>query len=187
MEKIVLQEKERKSRKRYFVILFLILLLMSVTVGYSVLSTSLTISGISNIKNNPTWSVYFQNIVVSEGSVKATTEPFLDSTKTKINYHVDLEKSGDYYEFMVDVKNAGSIDARMYNLPVLNGVSKEQDEYINYTIEYADGSPIIPNQILEAGKKRRFKIRIELDSVANKIIQEKEELNLSIMIPYEQA
>ena len=160
---------------------------MGVTVGYSVLSTSLTISGISNIKNDPTWDVHFETPVVTEGSVKAIQEPTLDSTRTKITYNVDLEKSGDYYEFTVNVKNAGGIDARMYNLPVLSGVSKEQDEYVNYTIQYADGSPIIPDQVLEAGGVKQFKVRIELDPTVNKAINDKEELNLSISIPYEQA
>lgn len=181
------KEKEKKKRKRYIVVFLLIILLMGVTVGYSVLSTSLTISGVSTIKNTPTWDVHFSNIRVVDGSVTAISPPTLNSSKTKITYNVDLVRTGDFYEFIVDVKNDGNVDARMYNKPVLSGVSESQDEYINYTIKYADGSPILPDQVLEVGKVERFRVRIELDPEVNKVIDEIETLNLSIEIPYEQA
>ncbi len=183
------EEKKKKGKKRYIVILLLVILLMGVTVGYSVLSTSLTISGVSNIKRTNTWDVHFSNIEVTEGSVVASTVPTIDYSKTKITYAVDLEAPGDFYEFVVTVKNAGNIDAKLDELPILGGVSEEQDVYMNYTVSHADDTEIIPGEIIEAGGSEKFRVRIEVDpdALGSQMPTEKEVLSLSVDIPYEQA
>ena len=183
------EEKVKKWQKRYVVILLLVILLMGVTVGYSVLSTSLTINGVSHIVHNISWDVHFENIRVTDGSVEATLPPVTDYSGTKITYAIDLAQPGDFYEFTVDVVNNGDIDAELDDLPILSGLSEEQDEYINYTVGHADDSPVIIGELIHVGKSRRFKVRIEIDDSisALSLPEDKVVLNLSVDIPYEQA
>ena len=180
---------KRKGKKRYLIILFLLLLLMGVTIGYSVLSTSLTIIGVSTIKHTNTWDVHFENIEVSEGSVVATEEPVINYNKTKITYAVDLKKPGEYYEFVVTVRNAGEIDACLADIPLLDGVSEEQDAYMNYMIAHADDTEIIPGEVIVAGSSKKFRVRIEVDPTirVTEMPSEKEVLNLSVDFSYEQV
>lgn len=183
------QEKEKKRKKRYIIILLLILLLMGVTAGYAVITTNLNINGVSHIKNVTIWDVHFENLEISKGSVEATIPPSIDSSKTKIYYAVNLEKPGDFYEFTVDLKNSGGIDARLENLPIISGISKEQEKFVTYTVSHADDSPIIIGEVTETGQARKFKIHIGIDrSVTNEQMpEEKQVLILSVDIPYKQA
>jgi len=162
---------------------------MSVTAGYAVLSTSVNISGVSRIKNITIWDIHFENLDVTKGSVEASFAPSIDSTKTSIHYAVDLQNPGDFYEFTVDVKNSGSIDAKLSDMPKLSGVSNEQSKYVNFTVSHADDSPIIVGEVTEVGQSRKFKVRIEIDRNVPlaQMPKDKQVLNLSVDIPYEQA
>lgn len=183
------EEKNDKRKKRYIVIILLLLLLMGVTVGYAALSTSIHINGTSHIKNVTIWDIHFENLVEKEGSVKASLKPTIDTTKTFIQYAVDLTSPGDFYEFSIDVRNSGSIDAKLQDMPKLSGVSSEQTKYVNYTVTHADDSPIVVGEVIEVGKATKFKVRIEIkkDVALKDMPTEKEVLNLSVDIPYEQA
>lgn len=183
------EEKENKRKKRYIIIILLILLLMGVTVGFASLTTSLNINGISHIKHITIWDIHFENIQVTDGSVVATVKPKIDSTKTIINYAVDLSSPGDFYEFTVDVCNSGEIDAKLDDLPILKGVSKEQESYVEYTINHADGSPIIVGEVIEVGESTKFQVRIAIksDVTHEQMPTENQVLDLSVDIPYEQA
>ncbi len=153
--------REKKIR-RVLIILLLVLLLMGVTVGYAVLSTSLNISGTSRIKNS-TWDVHFQNISVVNGSVQAIEGPSVDASKLNVNYSVELKSPGDYFEFTVDVKNAGGVDAKLSALPSLDGISSEQDVFANYSLTHADGSPVQVGEAIMVGESRKYKVRVEFE------------------------
>ena len=47
-------QQQHKTTKRYFAIIILLLMVMGLSIGYSVLSTSFNINGTSTIKNS-TW------------------------------------------------------------------------------------------------------------------------------------
>ena len=182
------KNNNEKKVRRSLIILLLIILLMGVTVGYAVLSTNLNINGTSRIKNS-TWDVHFQNISVSSGSVTAVEAPTIDASKLNINYVVELNVPGDFYEFTVDVKNGGGVDAKLSSLPILTGVSTNQEVYTNYSITHADGSPIQIGETIMVGKSQKFKIRIEYDRniVASQLPKDNQELHLSTTMSYVQA
>ena len=181
-------KNNEKKVRRSLIVLLLIILLMGVTVGYAVLSTNLNINGTSRIKNS-TWDVHFQNVSVSDGSVRAVENPVIDASKLNINYSVDLNVPGDFFEFTVDVKNAGSVDAKLSSLPVLGGVSSEQDVYTNYYFVHADGSPVQVGETILVGKARKYKVHVEYDRniVAKQLPKENQVMHLNVAMSFIQA
>lgn len=151
-----------ESRKRNVVII-LVLLLLGISIGYAALSTTLNINGSSRI-NNATWNVFWDNVQVTTGSVTAST-PVIDSSKTTVSYDITLNNPGDFYEFTVDAKNTGSIDAMIETISSkLNGVeitSSNLPVYLDYSLTYANGQAIEPNHLLASGNTLTYKIRIE--------------------------
>ena len=177
---------KKKSGKKV-VLSLLALLLLTITVGYAALSTTLNINGTSKI-NNATWDVHFANLTVTEGSVSATKAATIDSGKTAIDYNVELIKPGDFYEFTVDVTNTGTIDAKLGAAPILSGVSAEQDVYTNYTVTYSDDTAINANDKLAAGATKKLKVRVEFDrNITNsQLPTEAQPLNLTFAMNYVQ-
>ena len=176
---------KKKSGKKV-VLSLLALLLLTITVGYAALSTTLNINGTSKI-NNATWDVHFANLKVTEGSVSATKAATIDSA-TEIDYNVELIKPGDFYEFTVDVTNTGTIDAKLGEAPILSGVSAEQDVYTNYTVTYSDDNAINANDKLAAGTTKKLKVRVEFDrNITNsQLPTEAQPLNLTFAMNYVQ-
>lgn len=175
-----------KKMKRYLSVLVLILLLLGVTVGYSVLTQGLNITGTSKI-TNATWDVHFANVTVKSGSVTADVAPTAPASgTTSMTYTVNLVKPGDYYEFSFDVENKGSVDAKLSALPALAGVSTAQDVYTNYTIVHTNGTPIAVDELIPAGGKTNFTVRVEFDKniSANQLPTEAQTLTLTVGMTY---
>ena len=102
----------RKNKSIYIVLI--VIALIGITIGYAVINTTLNINGKSSISKN-TWDVYFDNVVVKDGSVEAVKIPTV-TDKTTVDFEVALNLPGDFYEFTVDVVNAGSIDAMIESI-----------------------------------------------------------------------
>ena len=181
-------KKEKKGKKGLSVLL-LLLLLLGVTIGYSVLSTTLNINGTSKIAN-ATWDVHFANIVANTSStVTPSSGPTISADGHTITYNVDLDIPGDFYEFAVDVENTGSIDAKLKTVPTISGVSTEQDVYVNYTFLHSDGTAVAANEVIAAGAKDTYKVRVEFDrEIENDDLPEEEQdLTLTVVMNWEQA
>ena len=173
-------EEKQKSKKGLIVIA--IILLFAISIGYASISTELKINGTAMVKAT-SWNVYFTNVQPTNGSVsvQAANAPATSgTTTTELNYAVTLEKPGDYYEFTVDVKNGGSIDAKIAeNNGVIKAIktgtneneivdlTEEQAKLINYTVTYADDSEIKPgdklakNGTANNADTKTLKVRIE--------------------------
>ena len=149
------------KKERVTFLLFGIIALLGI--GYAYLSTNLSIDGISNI-TRANWNVHFENVQVTQGSVTTVTQaPTINSDLISINYAITLNEPGDFYEFTVDVKNSGTIDAMIETVTsTINGVSpSELPNYLKYSATYSDGIEIANNHLLEANTKETYKIRIE--------------------------
>lgn len=179
-------EKQSK-KKRGLTVLVLLLLLLCITVGYSVLSTTLNITGTSTI-GSASWDVHFQNVSVTSGSVTATSGPTIQTGSLSTTYTVTLPQPGDFFEFTVQVKNAGSIDAKLNNAPTISGVSSAQDVYVNYSVKYSDGTTPAANDALNAGDTKTYRVRVEFDRNVNpeQLPTSNQTLNLTCSIPYVQ-
>lgn len=157
--------KRRSKNGIWFALVAIIVLL---GVGYSALTSTLDINGITNVTTTR-WNVNLANVQVTAGSVTAPA-PTINSSNSTINYQVTLANPGDFYEFTVDAKNLGSIDAMIesvsskYNsVEITNNLPK----YLNYRVSYDDDSTIVANQRLNAGQTKKIKIRVEFRSVVN--------------------
>ena len=179
--------KQRTKNKLSTLLLVAILLLL--TVGYAYLSTNLNITGTSTI-NSSNWNVYFDNVQVTAGSVTATT-PVIDTAKTAVTYEVTLNKPGDFYEFTVDVKNDGSIDAMVESVSskLNNSEITTLPDYLDYSVTYDDGREVYSKQKLSSSSKETYKIHIgyKKDITANQLPGEAQTLSLSFTTKYEQA
>ena len=102
--------KLRKNTNKRLIAIAVVLLL-AISIGYAALSTSLSINGTANIASS-SWLIYFTNVQVTTGSVTATTAPTTSGTSTtSLTWVVSMDTPGQFYEYTVDVKNDGSIDA----------------------------------------------------------------------------
>ena len=59
------------------------------------------------------WLIYFDQIRPNTSNNAVATQPAIitDEAKTNIQFDVELDKPGDFYEFDVYIKNDGTIDA----------------------------------------------------------------------------
>ena len=175
-------------QKRYRISV-LILLLLSISLGYAFLTTNLNIVGTTIVKDNK-WDIYFDNVQVSSGSVSAST-PVIDTAKTTVSYSVNLNLPGDYFEFTVDAKNDGTIDGMISSITSnLNGSPiTTLPNYLEYNVSYFDGLPIERNQLLEAGEKETYKVRVgyKSDITKDDLPSTEQTLNLSFSVVYVQS
>ena len=184
-------KRNQKKKKKVLSVLVLLLLVLGVTIGYAVLSQTLNITGTSTISST-TWDVHFENVAITTGSVTATTPPTATATekKTTLTYAVGaLTVPGDFYEFTVDVKNGGTVDAKLNAVPTLSGVDTDQDVYTNYTFTNADGTAVTAGQTIAAGASKKYKVRVEFDPnvSSDNLPKSAQDLTLSVSMNWVQA
>ncbi|MBQ3307434.1 MAG: hypothetical protein IJG68_04500 [Bacilli bacterium] len=167
--------KYNKQVTTYFILFSLLL----IGVVYAILQANLQINGTAKIGAN-TWDIHFDNIVVNENSVvlstgdsAATIDP---NNNCKVDFEVTLSIPGDFYEFTIDVVNAGTIDGMIGELnkilKVNNEVVSETPDYLTYSVTYADGMEIQANHKLEAGVTETYKVRLEFKTDIEELPEE---------------
>ena len=177
------------KNKRKLNYMILIIMILVVSIGYAILSTNLNILGSSQI-SAPTWDIHWENVSVKTGSVTAST-PVIDTAKTTVSYSVNLNLPGDYFEFTVDAKNAGTIDGMISAVSnKLNGTEiTTLPNYLEYSVSYSDGIAIQNNHLLESGKTETYKVRVgyKKDISATDLPSTEQTLNLTFSVTYVQA
>jgi hypothetical protein len=150
-----------RLRKRDKILTLLFALIVMLGVGYAYLTTNLNINGTANV-NKATWDVHFENIRVDSGSITPTNAATIGVDGISITYGVTLSVPGDYYRFLVDVKNAGTIDAMIGSVTSrINGVVVTNlPAYLEYYVTYEDGVAIQDNHLLAAGAKETYEVHI---------------------------
>ena len=173
MEKLKENRKKNKQKK----LLLLLILVLTISVGYAALATTIKINGTSTVKGQ-NWSVYWDHIVPTEGSVtgdNVTTAPTTSGTDTtEVEFAVTLPEPGDFYEFEIDAVNAGTIDAMIASNGILKKAYSDANytqevtlpDVVRYTVTYSDGTEIEPNHLLakKSGNtptKETYKVRVE--------------------------
>ena len=168
----------RKQKSRKLVIIVALILLLAISIGYAAISTTLTINGTANIAAT-SWNVHFENVNVTTGSVtgaNVTTAPAVptgSTTTTQLTYDVTLNEPGDFYEFTVDVKNGGTINAKIGENGITktikignNDLTAAQAKLVDYTVTYADdsaiavGDTLAKNGTANNADKRTLKVRV---------------------------
>ena len=184
--------KNRKQRR----VIFLLIMLLTVTIGFALLSTTLKINGVAGINKN-TWNIHWDDtsINVKTGSVEASNPIVSKTTNNKdtVSFNVELSLPGDFYEFEIDAINEGSIDGsislinnKTYKL--VDGEIKEQElpNYILYTVKYNDNTTPQEGDILEKSQSKTYKIRVEYDSNSSTLVNEDTTYKFEYSINYTQ-
>ncbi len=169
----------------------LVVAILSLSVAYAALSVTLNIQGSAQV-NATGWDIHLENIKIKEGSV-ATTDTSekaatIDSATTA-SFVVILDKPGDFYEFTIDVVNNGGIDAMIVDIDKQPELSAEQAKYLNYTIEYENGTAITEKQLVKANSFVRLKVSLlyRTDLTSSDLPTTADTLNLSFTVNYEQS
>ena len=168
----------RKNNKTKLFISIILIVLLLIGIGVARVTSSLNINGVTDVAGN-TWDIHFNNIQVTEGSVPINSggqAATIDSNNnTLITYSIVLPRPRKFYEFTVDVVNAGTIDG-MINLIsnqtyASDGITQiTKPDYIIYTITYSDGEAIEKNHILRANTSETYKVRVEYNDESASII-----------------
>ena len=170
--------------------IILVVLLMFITIGYAYLNTNLNINGVSNI-NSARWDIQFENIQVKSGSVTPTNAATINVNGNAVTYTITLSEPGDFYEFNVDVKNAGTIDGMIETTTsTVNGNPiSSLPNYVEYSVTYGDGSPIQTKALLTAGTKHTYTIHVgyKKDISASQLPSTDQTLNMSFSVKETQA
>ena len=174
----------------------LILLILGISVGYALLSTTLGINGVSGINKN-TWDIHWddESIKETDGSVTPISHAsVVDTEKKNITFDIELGVPGDYYEFTADAKNYGSISGVVDEVKVSiyeDGSDEPIDPAdlssdIKYSFTYADGNTIEVGDVLEAGESIKYKFRIEYDENATSLPTDNTPKKIVIEVPINQ-
>ncbi len=150
-----------KKRKETLIMIIIISILL-LGIGYAYITTNLSINGTADVDSN-TWNVYWDNVQVTSGSVSGSqviTAPTI-SNQTTVSFHIRLKEPGELYEFTVDGKNTGTIDAMIDTITTNINNSPTPPEYLKYKVTYGNGSPIENNHLLSVNSTQTYKIRIE--------------------------
>ena len=157
-------------------VLVLSVLLIVMSVGYAAYSVVLNITGTSTISAS-TWDVHFENIgagTASTGFTMATptTAPTISADKHDVTFAVTLNV-GEEYQFTVDAKNAGTIEAYLdtYNV-VVDGTTynsnKWNNNYLSYAAVWTDtGVSFAQGNTLAAGASRNVTVTVRYEQPEN--------------------
>lgn len=168
-------QQQHKTTKRYFAIIILLLMVMGLSIGYSVLSTSFNINGTSTIKNStweisvgngdincPTGDICTINPADPEGTTPDAEGPigsviWLDGNTVYFK-HV-LTKPGDIFTFTTKFTNTGSINAKISSVTT-SSLNATAQNFMTYNVTYADGTTVSAGDTLNAGASATFKVTV---------------------------
>ena len=185
--------KRSRLEKKHILLLLIIVMSIFIKIGYSYLTQELNITGTALASKN-VWDVHFvedtiddssshiSNCVNEDQCSKITKHATIDETGTGIDFGVTFHILNDYYEFVVDVVNDGTIDAMLQDV-VKEGL-ETNSEYLSYDVTYSDGMPIAEyDQLLKCGGKETLKVKVTFIHAPENDVN----ANLGITVNYIQA
>ena len=130
----------------------LLIALFTMAVGYSAFASKLTLNGTAEIIGE--WDVKIIGIEaqnVSE-SADAGTPEFTDTT---INFYAKLAKPGDSIDYVITIKNAGNLDAKLDEILFISDEVNGSPAIIYSTTNLSD--------TLSAGETTSLTVKVKYD------------------------
>ena len=172
--------------------------LIGLTVAYASLSQNLTINGTAKVAA-ATWDVHFEGMSAGAATGYATlpTTGKLAASGTSVSGSIGtLKAPGDTITYTFNVKNAGSINAKISSItapklscaPANTGgsqtVANNVCANLTYTIEYTSENPktIAVGNTLTAGASKNITLKIVNSSAATSLASEDITVTASPMI-----
>ena len=141
----------RDRKKRNIIIGALCCLLVFMGIGYAILSQTLNISGIANMRGN--WNVKITNMeLLSENKTGRAVEVSHSFTDTTATFTADLYMPWYSLEYRVTVENQGNKDAVLKSI---TPTTTNKSEGIKFSHSEID------NTVLTAGKTISFTMKVE--------------------------
>ena len=179
-----------RRQRKYNLILFLILLVAGIGLGYAALSANLEIDGTTNLTKT-TWDIHFDHIQETTGSVTPNSATSINAAGDTVTYSITLSTPGDFYEFTVDAVNAGTVDGMIESVTstLNNGSISSLPDCLTYSVTYSDGISIVANQLLAAGTTETYRIRVEFkeDIDEDDLPDSNQTLSFAFSVNYVQA
>ena len=160
--------KQKEDRLLLFIVCGALLLsVITLTVSYAVLSTTLTIKGAAKI-NSATWNI---NITAGKDFTTYGSATFgyptIKSTMIS-DMKINLYKPGDGIRFPFTVRNDGSLDAKLQEInkgtiscTSVNSYNAQKIcDNLKYTVKYEDGREILQGDVLKSGGVQFFVLEI---------------------------
>ena len=161
-------EKQGRS-VRTLAVIALLIAVIGMSVGFAALQQALTITGTTTVRG-ATWNVEFQNLSTPTlgsgltGEAKVDTPAALSNGSTTMTYAVSLYQPGDQVVYNVDVRNTGTINAKVSSIN-LTGVSAALTANVTYTLTYQDGTEILVNDTLDVNQSRTLRLTVTYNNV----------------------
>lgn len=179
---------KKKYQKRYIllsvIIIIVLVLIWKVSTSYAYVNPGYT--GRNIISGNK-WGVNITEITDIESTGNAYLLSDVSTIGTTLNFDVMLLSPGDKISFNVTVENTSNLNAELYAL-TLSGLSRENGEYIDYSIIPIDSSILHEEgkdgSIIKSGDKQLFNITVSYNSNSNN--SKEYNLNLGSTIIYKQ-
>lgn len=191
----------KDNRKVLYVLvaLALILSVAGIAVGFAAMSTDLDIKGQAEVVP-ASWKIRFENLSqpTITGDASVTTAPTITNDTHLGNYDVVLTKPGDSVVYTFDVKNAGTLDAKLtaYNFatPTFTGTGTNAStdatiaqSNVVYTLTYSNGNPINVNDTLAAGESKTLKLTVEYPATATTLPEDEVDITgMDVTFTYSQ-
>lgn len=155
-------KKEKKDKK--YLVLIVLLLLFTVSIGYAVLSRNYNFNGLINVKGNA-WDITPPDSGdITEEPADPANPPQVevdpDTGDVTISYKATLEEPGDIYTLTVPIRNNGTIDAVLQTVTT-TPLTTEQQEYLTYSITAEDGSELQGKDLVASTGEIRVKITVK--------------------------
>ena len=165
-----------KRNNRFILITIFILLLISISLGYSKLMATLSIDGDVTIKE-VTWNMFLDNIQIKENSFTNNNSNIAkidENNNKKIICDITLNEPGDFYEFSFDIVNNGTLNGKISNI-IETGTTIEEINLLDYIDYSMSNMPIINRTVISADDRVTVTIRLEyLDGLIDN--EEEEEI-----------
>ena len=164
----------RDRKKRNTIIGVLCCLLVAMGIGYAILSQTLNISGIANMKGD--WNVKITNmeLIKTTGMAEEVEKSFTDTSAT---FKGKMYIPGDSAEYRITVTNAGNIDAKLAS--VSQSIENEVSD-IKFTNTALEG------RILKSGETYKFNVKAYFDENATSIPDKSNIPSYTITLQYVQ-
>ncbi len=161
-------------KRKNIIIVILMVMVVGMTIGYSALSSYLTINGTSNITSD--FNIQITNIEFNEESSSGATDVETSGVgTTTASFKTNLEKPGSYAVYDVTVENKGNLDA------YLNKLTLNQPSASYF---YLSTTGISENSKLAVSNRTTFQVKIEWGSWATTIPEK--DITFSIELEYSQ-
>jgi hypothetical protein len=124
-----------RPRKKGLRVLIILLLMLSMIIGYAAITTKLTING-TVATGTVNYDVRIENIQILENTASVIEDAHItDAEHNVIDFDIELLNVGDVYRFQFDVVNHGNLGAKLSDININH--TNEYDMF-NIRMFYAD-------------------------------------------------